>query len=1189
MLELLKNLFFSNPLMLLGANLAPAFMPHGHCYLWKPELVGIHFLSDFLIGLAYYAIALSLVYFVRQRRDVPFSAMFWLFGAFIAACGTTHLMEVWTLWHPAYWLSGAIKAVTATVSLYTAVALFPVLPQALALASPAQLRAANEKLAQEIKAHQRTEEALRESEARFRSIFESAAIGIGLADLEGGILETNSAFQQMLGYSESELRGSYYAVFTAPEDVDVDQAFYRQLVTGERDSYQLEKRYIRSDQQLVWANLTVSLIRDAEGIPEYAIAMVEDIRQRKQAEEEIRNLNAELEERVTQRTSQLRVANQQLKTRARQQRVVAQLGQQALAGTDLSLLMNEAVALVAQTLQVEYCKVLELLPEVGALLLRAGIGWQPGLVGYATVGADANSQAGYTLQVGKPVIVEDLRTETRFTGPALLHEHGVIAGLSVTIAGRERPFGVLSAHIRSRRAFTRDDIYFLQAVANVLSTAIERQQTEAALRSSEEKFRQLAENITQVFWITAVGKNQLIYISPAYEKIWGRPCTELYQQPHTFLDFIHPEDRHSWLTACRKHRRGNIFNSEYRIIRPDGTVRWISTRGFPVKNQAGEVYRTAGISEDITERKQMEQALFQEKELAQVTLQSIGDAVITTDAAGKIVYLNPVAEKLTGWNVEDAKGWPLIERFRIVDEASREPMENPVETVFRERRIVGLANHTLLISRNGKEYAIEDSAAPIQTHEGQILGAVLVFRDVTERRNLAHQLSWQASHDPLTGLANRREFERHLEQCAITATTKTLQHTLCFLDLDRFKIVNDTCGHVAGDELLRQVTALLQSRCRKTDILARLGGDEFALLLMQCSLEQGRKVAQEILENFQEFRFIWQEKSFNIGASIGLVTIDAELINLTGSISTDSLLSAADAACYAAKNRGRNRVHIYQPNDSDVAQQRSEAQWVTRINKACEDHQFCLYFQPISCLTKGCEVGEHYEVLLRLVAENGELIPPMAFLPAAERYNLMPTIDRWVIDKFFAYLSEVLAPHALMSGCNLCLKNEPHNLYAINLSGASVNDDEFIDFLQAQFSRYQIPPQVICFEITETVAISNLTKAAQLIRKLKSLGCRFALDDFGTGMSSFAYLKNLPVDYLKIDGNFVKDIADDPIDFVMVEAINRIGHVMGLKTIAEFVSDNIILDKIKNLGVDYAQGYEIAIPQKLKIIDNRSA
>ncbi|MBW4682197.1 MAG: PAS domain S-box protein [Microcoleus vaginatus WJT46-NPBG5] len=1171
-----------------SSYLASTLMPHGHCYLWKPELVAVHFLSDFLIALAYYIIALSLGYFVRQRSDVPFSAMFWLFGAFIAACGTTHLMEVWTLWHPSYWLSGGIKAVTATVSLYTAVALFPLIPQALALASPAQLRAANEKLAQEIQAHQRTEEALRESEARFRSIFESAAIGIALGDLEGQILETNSAFQQMLGYSESELRGMGYPAFTAPDDLDADEALYRQLVAGERDSYQLEKLYIRSDRQLVWANLTVSPIRDAEGMPQYTISMVEDIRQRKQAEEEIRNLNAELEGRVTQRTAQLRFANEQLETRARQQRAVAQVGQRALAGTELSCLMDEAVALVAETLQVEYCNVLELLPEVGAFLLRAGIGWQQGLVGYATVGADLNSQAGYTLHVGEPVIVEDLRQETRFTGPALLHEHGVIAGLSVTIAGRDQPFGVLGAHTRSRRQFTQDDIYFLQAVANVLSTAIERQKTEEALRSSEEKFRQLAENITEVFWIAAVGKTQIIYVSPAYEKIWGRSCAELYNNPQTFLDSIHPEDVQSFIVASQQHREGKYFNHEYRIIRPDGSVRWIWTRGFPVRNEVGEVYRTAGILEDITERKQMEQALFQEKELAQVTLQSIGDAVITTDALGKIVYLNPIAEKLTGWKIEDAKGLPLIERFRIVDETTREPAENPVETVFKEQRIVGLANHTLLISRHGKEYAIEDSAAPIQTKDGQILGVVLVFRDVTERRNLAHQLSWQASHDPLTGLANRREFEQYLEQCAVTAATKNQQHTLCFLDLDRFKIVNDTCGHVAGDELLRQVSSLLQSRCRKTDILARFGGDEFALLLTQCSLEKGRQVAQALLESFQEFRFMWQEKTFNIGASIGLVTIDAELMSLTASTSTASLLSAADAACYAAKNRGRNRVHIYQPNDSDVAQQRSEAQWVTRINKACEEHQFCLYFQPISCLTVGCEVGEHYEVLLRLVAENGDLIPPMAFLPAAERYNLMPMIDRWVINKFFAYLSYVIDHGTVLPDSGQWRKDQPHNLYAINLSGASVNDDEFIDFLQEQFSRYQIPPQAICFEITETVAISNLTKAAQLIRKLKALGCQFALDDFGTGMSSFAYLKSLPVDYLKIDGNFVKDIADDPIDFVMVEAINRIGHVMGLKTIAEFVSDEIILEKIKSLGVDYAQGYEIAMPQRLITVEHKS-
>jgi len=434
-----------------------------------------------------------------------------------------------------------------------------------------------------------------------------------------------------------------------------------------------------------------------------------------------------------------------------------------------------------------------------------------------------------------------------------------------------------------------------------------------------------------------------------------------------------------------------------------------------------------------------------------------------------------------------------------------------------------------------------------------------------ELTQVNEQLSWQASHDALTGLVNRRKFKQCLEEAITTARTSHQEHALCYFDLDRFKIVNDTCGHLAGDELLRQVSALLQTRCRKTDTLARLGGDEFGLLLHQCSLEQALPVAQALHESIQAFRFVWQAKPFSIGVTIGMVAINAQ------STSLDSVLSAADTACYAGKNQGRNRVHVYQAEDGELAQQRSEVQWVAQINQALAENRFCLYNQTIASLTAK-STGEHYEVLLRLVNETGEVILPMAFLPAAERYNLMPTIDRWVLSTFFAGVSASSGA----KGSTI-----PQSLYAINLSGASVNDDQFIDFLKQQFDIHQIPPQQICFEITETVAIANLSKAAILIHEIRALGCRFALDDFGSGMSSFAYLKHLPVDYLKIDGCFIKDIVNDPIAASMVEAINRICHVMGIQTIAEFVTSETILTKVRTLGVDYAQGYAIALPQPI--------
>ena len=576
---------------------------------------------------------------------------------------------------------------------------------------------------------------------------------------------------------------------------------------------------------------------------------------------------------------------------------------------------------------------------------------------------------------------------------------------------------------------------------------------------------------------------------------------------------------------------------------------------------------------EISERQLAQEALFREKELAQVTLQSIADAVVTTNGAGLIDYLNPVAEALTGWRKQEVLGKPLSEMARLVNETTHEMVESPVETALREGQIVSHSEPTLLVTSSGREVAVDNSAAPIRASNGQIIGAVLVLRDVTQERCIERQLSWQASHDALTGLVNRREFEKRLEQIAIAARTSSQQHALCYLDLDQFKVVNDTCGHIAGDELLCQVTNLFQSQIRASDTLARLGGDEFGLLLNHCPLESAVQVANKLREQLQKFRYMWHEKTFTIGVSIGVVAIDANTQSVT------SILSAADAACYAAKNKGRNRVHVYQADDRELAIQRGQMQWISRLTQALEENRFRLYYQPIVKSTQTASSEEkHYEILLRLVDEMGNLVMPGAFIPAAERYNLMHRIDRWVIRTLFASVGEQYRKNTNLSQLHPGVRD---CVYAINLSGASLNDEQLIDFVREQLTLYQIPPEMICFEITETVAIANLAQAAQFMRSLKQIGCRFALDDFGSGMSSFAYLKNLPVDYLKIDGGFVKQIVDEPIDLAMVEAINHIGHVMGIQTIAEFVENQTILEKITAIGVDYAQGYSIAHPRPL--------
>ncbi|MBE9162031.1 MULTISPECIES: EAL domain-containing protein [Microcoleaceae] len=566
------------------------------------------------------------------------------------------------------------------------------------------------------------------------------------------------------------------------------------------------------------------------------------------------------------------------------------------------------------------------------------------------------------------------------------------------------------------------------------------------------------------------------------------------------------------------------------------------------------------LIKEIEEHQRLENALFAEKELAQVTLQSIGDGVITTDAQGNIRYFNPVAERLTGWISEEAEGMPLSEVFIIVNEVTRKPVDNPVTTALSKGKIVGLANHTILIARDGTEYGIEDSAAPIRDHQNQIIGAVIVFHDVTESRHLAKQLYWEASHDALTGLINRRGFEQQLIEAIASVKDSNHQHALCYLDLDQFKVINDTAGHIAGDELLRQITALIQQGVRASDTLARLGGDEFGLLLTQCPLSQAAQIAEKLKDLVHQFRFIWNSKSLIIGVSIGVVAIDQTSQDLM------QLLGAADAACYAAKAKGRNCVHVYRVDDGELIKQRGERLVISKISRALETNHFRLYCQKIVSITSNPSV-EHYEILLRMLDENEEIVTPNEFVPAAERYGLITEIDCWVIETFFSNYHNLSGEQVLTDG-----------LYSINLSGASISNNQFMKFLIGQFPRYQVPPETICFEITETAAIANFEQARYFMSELKKIGCCFALDDFGSGLSSFAYLMNLPVDYLKIDGAFVKNINHCLISQALVKGFNGIAHAMNLETIAEFVEDETILEKLREIGVDYAQGYGIARP-----------
>jgi diguanylate cyclase (GGDEF)-like protein/PAS domain S-box-containing protein len=561
-------------------------------------------------------------------------------------------------------------------------------------------------------------------------------------------------------------------------------------------------------------------------------------------------------------------------------------------------------------------------------------------------------------------------------------------------------------------------------------------------------------------------------------------------------------------------------------------------------------------------------ALLAEKERATVTLQSIGDGVITTNTLGRVEYLNPVAEKLTGWTSAEAQGKLLREIFHIVDDFSRQTIANAVEKVLDSGEIASLQGDAVLIGKSGREFAIEETAAPIRDINGNVTGVVLAFHDVSRSRQIAAQLSFQATHDELTGLVNRREFENKLVQAFQSGVAEGKQHAFLYIDLDQFKVVNDTSGHRAGDELLRTLSSLLLTKLRSGDTLARLGGDEFGVLLENCPAGPAIAIAEVLRETASDFRFVCDGKAFSVGISIGVVNFGGGTMNIS------EIFSAADAACYIAKEHGRNRVHVYSPDDKDLTIRQGEMHWVGRIQQAIEENRFQLFCQKIVPLSNDMSEGGHFEILLRLCDEDGKIVPPGAFLPAAERFGLMPTLDRWVVETVFANFDR-LNPNA----------EESVTLCAINLSGASISDGNFLPFIRQEMAKHRIPAHKICFEVTETVAIANLSMATAFINELKTDGCQFSLDDFGSGMSSFAYLKHLPVDFLKIDGAFVKDMVHDVADAAMVEAINNIGHTMELKTIAEFVENDAILAMLTAMKVDFAQGYGIGKPVPCRYLD----
>jgi diguanylate cyclase (GGDEF)-like protein/PAS domain S-box-containing protein len=686
----------------------------------------------------------------------------------------------------------------------------------------------------------------------------------------------------------------------------------------------------------------------------------------------------------------------------------------------------------------------------------------------------------------------------------------------------------------------------------------------AALKQQEEVLRKHQTFLNRTGEIAGVGGWELNLGSG--ELVWSdQTCrihgVELGYRPNLdeAIGFYAPDARPVIRGAVEcAIAAGRPWDLELPFIRASGEHIWVRAVGN-VELENGQVVRLVGAFQDVTAARRMRRELAEQHELLRVTLQSIGDAVITTDATGKVVWLNPAAGRMTGWSSPEAKGLPLQQVFRILSEYTRHPVENLVANCLEQVASVKSAPPTVLVSRQGTEFGIEDSASPIRNDSGDVLGVVLVFRDVTEQRRLAGEMSYRASHDTLTGLVNRTEFESRLQWVLEKARDQDTQNAMLYIDLDQFKLVNDSCGHAVGDELLQRVGKLLGESIRGHDTLARLGGDEFAILLENCPPGAAQRVAQQICESLMHFRFIHDGRSVRVGASIGLVPIDKRWTT------TAAILQAADSACYAAKEAGRNRVHEWYDTDTIIVARQGEMQWAMRLEQALQGNSFVLHAQRIESLV-GSPSGIYAEALLRLVEPDGTLVSPGAFLPAAERFHLASRIDRWVLEHALSFMHRLPDAHCVQ-------------LLFINLSGQSIGDRAFHRHAMEVLTRLESRMcERLCFEITETAAVTNMADATKFIQQIRALGVRVALDDFGAGASSFGYLKSLPVDFLKIDGQFIRNIVDDRLDQAAVRCFVEVAQVVGIKTIAEWVERPQVLQRLREIGLDYAQGFLIHRP-----------
>jgi len=984
------------------------------------------------------------------------------------------------------------------------------------------------------------EAAIRESEARYRTLVENAPEAIVVLDIDAGrFVECNENAVRFFKMTRDELLAVGPEKISPPEQADGTSSFGVQrghldrALAGEAPSFE----WIHRDALGHDIPCEVRLVRLPSSGRRLIRGSITDITERKRSE-----FLAAGERRVFERIT---------------------------GNVDLVVTLEALTETAERVTPDALCTVCAFDAEANTLRLLAGRRLPAAYLASlqrVEVGPRNGSCAAATF-LQRQVIVAEIARDALWEhrrGPALAA--GLRACWSTPIRSSDgRMLGTVALYFRQPRSPLKRDFELMSRLTALAAIAIERKRSEEALRRSEAQYRGLFENVVEGVYRSSAG-DRFESVNPALVAMLGYDSTEeLLAVPSVAELYAQPVDREQFVAALR--RDGVLRDAECQLRRRDGTLITVVENARVVRSPDGAVEGYEGTITDISVRKRAELQLYDEKEKAQVTLQSIGDAVITADADGRIEYLNPVAEELTGWESREAAGRPVTEVFQVVSESTRQPVDSPILRCLREGRVVEIADPTLLINRQGQEIAIQDSAAPIRDRSGRLIGVVMVFHDVSQERHLQRALTYQATHDALTGLINRREFERRLTDVlhAVRADPGT-GHVFMYLDLDQFKVVNDTCGHQAGDRLLKQITSVLQTRVRTSDTLARLGGDEFGVLLQDCTLEMAGRIAENLRQAIRDFRFVWQDRVMNVGVSIGLAEIGAD------SETPASIMSAADVACYSAKESGRNRVQTY--TEGRAPERHREMQWVSRINRACEEDRLVLLCQPIVPIRRGVRMQRHFELLLRMRDESGQLVQPAEFIPAAERFNLMPVIDRWVVHQactHFVHRRRETGQRA-------------HFTLAVNLSPTTINDERFLDYVIAEVTAADISPGALCFELTETAAMTSLAAATRFIRELRTRGCLFSLDDFGSGLSSFMFLKNLPVDFLKIDGQFVHNVLHDPIDRSMVEAVARIGNAMGIATVAERVDSADVLQCLAEIGVPYAQGNYISPPQPIDVL-----